>query len=147
MIFFLCSSVDISSHLLTLYNECSNYNIDVFNHSNNDQDKHDLTLDIDPDRNFYNALDVHCRYYTDLQFNDCYDMCSGMSMFNINCGSMHRNFNKLCDYLNSFIRKFVIIWLSETWLNASDNIDLFQLFGYKNILQAKRWRCCYLYFK
>ena len=35
-------------------------------------------------------------------------------------------------YLNSFIRKFGMICLDETWLNASDNIDLFQLFRYKN---------------
>ena len=48
--FFLCSSVDISSHLLTLYNKCSNYDIDVFSHTNDDQGKYDLTLDIDPDK-------------------------------------------------------------------------------------------------
>ena len=76
---------------------------------------------------------VHCRYYTDAQFNDCDDICSGMSIFGINSRSMHRNFSELHDYLNSFIRKFDIICLSETWLNASDNLDLFQLFGYKMV--------------
>ena len=100
---FSCSSVDISSHLLTLHDECSNYSIDVFSHNNDDQDKHDFTLDIDPDRNFYNALDVHCGYYTDAQFIDCDGMCSGMSIFNINCRSMHRNFSELHDYLNSLL--------------------------------------------
>ena len=94
-----------SSHLPTMYNGCSNYNIDVFSH-NDDEDKHDFTLDIDPDRNFYNALDVHCRYYTDSQFIDCDDMCSGMSILNINCRSVHHNFSELHDYLNSFITIF-----------------------------------------
>ena len=46
---------------------------------------------------------------------------------------MHPIFSELHDYLSSFIRKFDIIYLGETWLNASDNLDLFQLFGYKMV--------------
>ena len=57
----------------------------VFSHSNDDQDKHDFTLDIDPDRSFYNALDFYCTCYTDALFNYCDDMCCGMPMSKINC--------------------------------------------------------------
>ena len=60
-------------------------------------------------------------------------MCSGMSMSNINHRSMHHIFGELQDYLNSFIRKFYLICLSETWFNTSDNPDLFKLFGYKMV--------------
>ena len=94
-----------------MYNECSNHNIDVHSHNNDDQDKHDFTLDIDPDRNLYNALDVHCRYHTDAQFNDCDEVCSGMSMLNINCRSRHRGLSELHDYLNSFIRIVDVMYL------------------------------------
>ena len=56
-----------------------------------------------------------------------------MSMFNIICRSMHCNFTKLHDYLNSFIIRFDVICLGESRLNASDDIDLFQLSGYNMV--------------
>ena len=116
---------------MTLYNECSNHSIDDNSHSNDDQDKHDFTLDIDPDRNVYNVLDVYCRYYADSQFNDCDDMCSGMSIFNAYCRSMHHSLSEQHDYLNSSFVNLNIICLCETWLNSSDNLELFKLFGLK----------------
>ena len=46
---FSRSSVDISSHPFTLHNECSNYDLDISSHINDDKGKHDFTLDNDLD--------------------------------------------------------------------------------------------------
>ena len=86
-----------------------NNKLDVLNHNSSDQDKHDFAWDTDLDRHFCNALGVHCRYYTYAQFNDCHYRCSGISIANINCRSMHCKFSKPHDYLNCPSIKFDII--------------------------------------
>ena len=47
-------------------------------------------------------------------------MCSGMSIFNINCKSMHCNFTKPNDFLSNCIPKFYTVCLAETWPIALD---------------------------
>src|SRR5437867_5087038 len=53
-----------------------------------------------------------------------------MSILQINCRSLSKNFDHLKNLLCNFQNKPSLISLSETWIKPSDDISLFALSGY-----------------
>lgn len=117
---------NISAELHWIYEKCANLNFKPFiinEHNLCDHDK-----DIDPDNNFYNHVNLDCRYFTDEQFECKYSPTAELSMIHFNARRFSANFHKIEQYLNSLSFKFDVIAMSETWLQE-DSCD-FALDGY-----------------
>ena len=78
-----------------------------------------LTNDnFDPDSNFFNEKkknSFESTYYTHEEFvSFCSNLSENFSITHLNIRSLHKNIDKLKDFLNNIERKFSVIVLSET---------------------------------
>ena len=102
----------------------------------NDQGHYSNLCDIDPDLNFYNALNQltsKCNYYLESSFNSVINKASGtndlFSLCHLNIRSLKKNNASLDAYLSLLDIKFTAIGITETWLQDSD-CDLYGFQGY-----------------
>ena len=135
---FLHFNEDIGRNVFELYDKCSRFNFKSFTYT--DFNTCDIENSIDPEKNFYNDNNNKCYYYTDSQFKKNVTRKNGISIIHFNCRSLKSNFDKLCDYLNSFDKSFDVIALSETWLDIN-NYSEYDIPGYEafhTVRNAKR---------
>ena len=85
-------------------------------------------LDVDPDTNFFNAINTNCKYYTENNLK--YNKDKGLSLIHFNARSLKKNLNSIEHCINSLPIKFDIIAISENWLD-SRTVDLYNLNGYE----------------
>lgn len=79
------------------------------------------------DNNFFNTVNLNCKYYTDDQFKELItNSQKGLSIIHFNCRSLNANFSNLETYLSELNYYFDIIGISET----SSNPPLYELKGY-----------------
>ena len=94
-----------------------------------------LTNDnFDPDSNFFNEKinSVESTYYTHEEFvSFSSNLSENFSIIHLNIRSLHKNIDKLKDFLNDIKGKFSVIVLSETWID-DDKADLNSLFHIPN---------------
>ena len=94
-----------------------------------------LTNDnFDPDSNFSNEKinSVESTYYTHEEFvSFSSNLSENFSIIHLNIRSLHKNIDKLKDFLNDIKGKFSVIVLSETWI-YDDKADLNSLFYIPN---------------
>ena len=92
--------------------------------------------DTDPDFNNYSCF-VNSKYYDENDVNDLYKKSNSennlhnkpLSVININCRSLKKNFDNIVMYLNTFAFSFDILLFCETWLRDSE-CSLFSIPGY-----------------
>ena len=87
----------------------------------NDQDHSSNLCDIDPDLNFYNALNQltsKCNYYLESSFNSVINKASGTKdlfyLCHLNIRSLKKNYASLDAYLSLLDIKFTAIGITET---------------------------------
>ena len=90
----------------------------------------DLDYDIDPDNNFFSAINNNCYYYTDELYNRSIKADGKFSIIHFNSRSMYANFSLIKEYLHQFSQPFSIVAISETWINNVKGAD-FELEGYE----------------
>ena len=94
-----------------------------------------LTNDnFDPHSNFFNEKinSVKSTYYTHEEFvSFSSNLSNNFSIIHLSIRSLHKNIDKLKDFLNHTKGKFSVIVLSETWIH-DDKADLNLLFHIPN---------------
>ena len=88
----------------------------------------------DFDSNFFNEKinSVESTYYTHEEFvSFSSNLSENFSIIHLNIRSLHKNIDKLKDFLNDIKGKFSVIVLSETWID-DDKADLNSLFHIPN---------------
>ena len=94
-----------------------------------------LTNDnFDPDSNFLNERtnSLECTYYTHEEFASfSSNLSENVSIIHLDIRSLHKNIDKLKDFLNNIKGKFSVIFLSEKWID-DDKADLNSLFHIQN---------------
>ena len=61
-----------------------------------------------------------------------------LSVLQINCRSLSKNFEQLKNLLNNFNKKPSLISLSERWIKPSDNVSIFALCGYNFVSTPRK---------
>ena len=93
-------------------------NIELRNPSlvnNYDRPVQSILHDIDPDYNYFNAINtVNSEYYNESSFNRNYGNSSNFSIFHLNIRSVISHFRELLGYLDTLDIMFKVIGLSET---------------------------------
>ena len=117
MIKYPCSNNDNNSELY------KQLNLNVFQYS----EKRFVDNEIDSDINFYNQIQVSCKYYTDCEISTC--IVDNFTILYVNCRSLKANFRNLLLFLESLNHRFDVIGLCETWLNDDDHA-YFNINGY-----------------
>lgn len=90
----------------------------------------DYEHDIDPENNFLSSINKNCSYYTDKQFNKEIKSDRGLSVIHFKSKRLNANFLNIKEYLHQFRKPFIVIAISETWLNPEKGVD-FELEGYE----------------
>ena len=75
----------------------------------------DELSEIDPDNHKVNDLSVHCKYYTQPEFNTTFSLSKNCSIMHANNRSSEANLKEFTNYLNDLNIKFIFIILYETW--------------------------------
>ena len=98
-------------------------NIELRNPSlvnNYDRPDQSILHDIDPDYNYFNAINtVNSEYYNESSFNRHYGNSSNFSIFHLNIRSVISHFRELLGYLDTLDIMFKVIGLSETAINET----------------------------
>lgn len=89
----------------------------------------DFEHDIDPDNNFFNNVNINCRYYSDEQFNLKIKLDHGMSVIHFNSRSLYANFQNIKEYISQLKKPFGVIAISETWISEGKGVN-FEMDGY-----------------
>ena len=78
--------------------------------------------------------EVDCSYYSPLNLKKAITECRDpiFSIFALNIRSCRKNFSSLLSFLSTFMLRFTIIVLLETWL-SNDFDDTFNITGYKQL--------------
>ena len=84
----------------------------------------------DPESNFFNEYNWQCEYYVDPDFVDKFRNTKGFSIIHFNARSLRCNFLVIREYVAELNIKFDAIAISESWLNKTDDITLYELEGY-----------------
>ena len=77
------------------------------------------------------------KYYTEEEFklkftvNGTDTKSDNLNILHINCRSLKSNYEAICMLLYNLKFKFDIIAMSETWLSEKENLDFYNLKGYK----------------
>ena len=128
MIFFIINnSLEIKLNLANVYRECLDLSFKPFNVS--EYSTTDFQREIDPEGNFFNGINIDCKYYMDTQLSYKITNQNGFSIIHFNCRSMNANFSKLENCLHGIGHKFDVIAVSETWLDK--NSGNYTLEGYE----------------
>ena len=78
-----------------------------------------------------NSSNLHNTVYiTTEEINNLHFLPANLSVLQLNCRSIKKNFNSIKHFLLNFNNKPDIISLSETWLKPSDKINTFAIAGY-----------------
>ena len=88
----------------------------------------------DPDSNFFNEKinSVESTYYTHEEFvSFSRNLSENLSIIHLNIRSLHKNIDKLKDFLKDIKGNFSVIILSEAWID-DDKADLNSLFHIPN---------------
>ena len=97
----------------------------------------------DPDNNLLNEKinSVESTYYTHEEFvSFSSNLSENFSIIHLNIRSLHKNIDKLKDFLNNIKRKFSVNVLSETWIDddKADMNSLFHIPNYSFIHEKKK---------
>lgn len=95
-----------------------------------DQEVHDFECDVDPGRHVFNSRNSTCCYYSEEQFAEQIVIDSMFSLIHFNCRSLYKNFDKINDYLHTLKGRFMMIALSETWMQEERGV-VFHIDGYE----------------
>lgn len=95
-----------------------------------DHKVHDFECDVDPGRHVFNSSNSTCRYYSEEQFAEQIVIDSMFSLIHFNCRSLYKNFDKINDYLHTLKGRFMMIALSETWMQEERGV-VFHIDGYE----------------
>lgn len=79
-------------------------------------ENYDLENDVDPETHVFSHIRDSCQYYTKEQVNNV-KTDKKFSLFNLNCRSLQKFFSEIKYLLDSFRGRFMLIALSETWVN------------------------------
>ena len=131
---FQCTLQDISEDILTLYDKCEQYNFTPFICSDNEYYFDDK---IDPDKEFFNTINVNCKYYTESIFVNHISKADGLSIIHFNCRSIRKNFNSMVTFLQSLEKEFDVIALSETWEDCNDCNNEYAMSGYESFFISR----------
>ena len=90
---FLCSNLEINQDVFYYYKQCNGLNvncIDLYGKKVSDWD-----LNIDPDANFYEAINFDCKYYTEEQFFVNTKSVEGLTIIHFNARSLNQIFHQI----------------------------------------------------
>ena len=77
---------------------------------------------IDPDNNFYNSLQLSCKYVTENEFKTLTtEKQRNLSIFHLNARSVKENYDGITNYLKLLEFDFDIIAVSESWININEH--------------------------
>lgn len=85
---------------------------------------------IDPDNNFYGNHNYSCNYFTHDKFVHTVKSSQGLSILQLNCRSLVANFYEMSAFIQGLEIEFDFITISESWFNASTDVNDFQLSDY-----------------
>ena len=110
-------------YIFTMAGNNNDINIELRNPSlvnNYDRPDQSILHDIDPDYNYFNAINtVNSEYYNESSFNRNYGNSSNFSIFHLNIRSVISHFRELLGYLDTLDNMFKVIGLSETAINET----------------------------
>ena len=129
-----CSTNDFSDTTYELYKKCSDLDFKQFNCTEN---KNYFDCDIDPDNEYFNKINIDCKYYTDRHFECITKNETDISIIHFNCRSIRKNFENVKDYLDSLPIEFDIVALTETWESSNVCNDQYVLPGYKSFFISR----------
>lgn len=99
--------------------------------------------DIDPDKYFYNNLNLGNLYYFAEDFNTLFCDTSvhptSFSIVHINTRSLHKNFASLTLFLSGLKHKFSVIAISETWTTTATE-SLYTIPGFNHVVRSRDGR-------
>ena len=117
--FVINNSIEIKLNLANVYRECLDLSFKPFNIS--EYSNSDFQRELDPENNFFNSINIDCKYYMDTELSHQIKHQNGFSIIHFNCRSMNANFSKLENCLHSIGHKFDVIAISETWLDKNSS--------------------------
>ena len=118
--------MDLNLNLAQIYNTSKDFDFKPFNYS--EFSSSDFQQDIDPENNFYNEINLNCKYFTENHLNHTITNKNGLSIIHFNCRSLNANFKRIEECLINNGHSFDFIACSETWLNPNSPIP--ELEGY-----------------
>ena len=124
----------MTQHLNFINKKCSDLDFKQFNCTEN---KNYFDCDIDPDNEYFNKINIDCKYYTDRHFECLIKNDNDISIIHFNCRSIRKNFESVKDYLNNLPIEFDIIALTETWESNNVCNDLYMLQGYNSFFISR----------
>ena len=95
---------------------------------------------IDPDKEYFNTINVNCDYHTHSKFLDNVTKVNGFSMVHFNCRSIRKNFDNMVGVLNDSKYNFDIIAISETWEDSDDCSDKYVIDEYDSFLVSRKYK-------
>ena len=107
---------------------CSKNNFQQFKYK--DYKFGNRNTDLDPDNNFYNAVNTSCEYYTEGQVSNKLNNCNSLAVMHFNARSLQANFDKIELCVTQINDTVDIVAISEIWLTDSDSGNLYELNGY-----------------
>ena len=90
-----------------------------------------MERDQDPVANFYNDVNIDCKYYIEDQFNVAFSSTNDFTILHLNARSLKANFTKMKDYLSVLKTQFDVIAITETWFNETTDVSEFNLVNYE----------------
>lgn len=111
-----------------IYNELNEIDFKM-----NDIDSLSLGDDIDPDLSYYSVLKNNkSLYYTEKELNKVVEVNDyNFNILHVNCRSIRKNFDGLIRMLKQIKMQFHCIVVTETWLNDNDNMEFYNIDGFK----------------
>ena len=131
---FQCTVQNISENILRLYDQCEHFNFTPFICSDDDYYFDDK---IDPDKEFFDSINVNCKYYTESCFVNDISKIDGLSIIHLNCRSIRKKFNTMVDLLQSLKKDFDVIAISETWEDCNDCNNEYVMLGYDSFFISR----------
>lgn len=97
----------------------------------------DYEKNIDPDKNLYGHIETKCDYYVTEKVGSTFNSQSGLSVIHFNCRSLIGCFDNLKLFLSNIGISVDIIAISESWLQADDNLSALKLENYNMVSQPR----------
>ena len=129
-----CEVQDISENIYELYEQCDKLNFKPFVCSDTSYYFDDK---IDPDKEFFNNININCEYFTQTSFSKNVTKINGFSIIHFNCRSIRKNFSAMVDVIQSMKYDFDVIAVSETWEVSNDCSDKYLIDGYESSFMSR----------
>ena len=98
---------------------------------------HNTLGNIDPDTNFLIDINLSlCDYYTEFEYNQCFQKNDQFSILNLNVRSLPKNIDVVKHFLAGIHNSFSILSFTETWL-CEYNVSTHNFLGYSHVFKLR----------